>query len=70
MSTTKLNIDLRVGEALTIGGARLVLVEKSGQRARLEVHAEKNTLITFPGRKPVSHPSAQECASSPAQGKE
>lgn len=66
MNLSKLNIELRPGEVLHIGDAQIELVHKSGQRARLEIRAPKETKITTP----VKPLSAHECASSPEQGKE
>ena len=60
-----MHIDLRVGETFTIGGVAVTLAEKSGQRARLTVHADKSIAIHRPGRKPEDTTSAQECASLP-----
>lgn len=60
-----MNIDLRVGEAITIGDARIVLSRKDGQRARLLVQAPREVPII----RPKSQTGAQECASSlPEQG--
>ena len=40
---TKLAVDLKVGETLTIGSTTIRLEKKSGQTARLVVCAEKQT---------------------------
>lgn len=58
----KMSIDLKVGEVLTIGGATVLLVKKSGQLARLVVTAEANTTITPPyaARKSVLQPENLE----------
>lgn len=45
---TKLAVDLKVGETLTIGSTAIRLEKKSGQIARLVVCAEKQTAITIP----------------------
>ena len=45
---TKLAVDLKVGETLTIGSTTIRLEKKSGQIARLVVCAEKQTAITTP----------------------
>ena len=70
MPPQTLYVDLRVGESLHIGDVRVVLEHKSGQLARLAVRADRSTLISLPGRKPTTNPSAHECASSPIAGKE
>ena len=44
----KMSIDLKVGETLTIGGATVLLVKKSGQLARLVIDASDETPITTP----------------------
>ena len=46
----KMSIDLKVGETLTIGGATVRLVKKSGQLARLEVSADPSIQIDKPRR--------------------
>ena len=66
MNTSKLHVELRVGESFQIGDACITLSKKDGQRARLVVNAPRDLTIT----RPHSQPSAQECASSPDQGKE
>lgn len=43
-----LKIDLRPGEVLTIGGATIKLVKKSGQLASLVIEADKSVLIDGP----------------------
>lgn len=45
---TKLSVDLKVGETLTIGSTTIRLEKKSGQIARLVVSADKQTTITTP----------------------
>ena len=45
---TKLAVDLKVGETLTIGSTTIRLEKKSGQIARLVVSADKQTTITTP----------------------
>lgn len=61
MSTSKLHIDLRQGQALVIGNTRIVLEHKSGQAARLCIEAPRDVKITRDGN--TNH-GAQECASS------
>ena len=58
----KMSIDLKVGETLTIGGATVLLVKKSGQLARLVVTADPETTITPPyaARKSVLQPENLE----------
>lgn len=43
--TCRLFLDLRPGEAIRIGGARVAIEEKSGQRVRLRVEAEGSVPI-------------------------
>jgi hypothetical protein len=45
-----LHVDLRVGETMTIGGARVRLEEKSGKRARLSITAPPSLRIEPPAR--------------------
>jgi pyruvate kinase len=42
-----ITIDVRVGEAVSIDGGRVhvVLIEKSGQRARMRIEADEGTPI-------------------------
>lgn len=54
-----LSIDLRIGETLCVGDARIRLERKDGRRVRLLVQAPRTTKIQTP-----SKPRAQECASS------
>lgn len=54
-----LSIDLRIGEALCVGDARISLERKDGRRVRLLVQAPRTTKIQTPPK-----PRAQECASS------
>lgn len=44
---SKLNLDLRVGESINFDNDRIkiTLLEKSGQRARLEINAQKDVVI-------------------------
>ena len=56
----KMSIDLKVGETLTIGGATVLLVKKSGHLARLVVTAEANTQIKTPSRNGAQPANAQE----------
>ncbi len=60
-----LSIDLRIGETFCVGDALIRLERKDGRRVRLLVQAPRTTKIQTP-----SKPCAQECASSPATGKE
>lgn len=60
--TGNLSVDLRIGETLYVGDARIRLERKDGRRARLLVQAPRTTKIKTPG--------AQECASAPEMGKE
>ncbi len=41
-----LNIDLKVGESVSIGGAIVTLEHKSGQVARLAIHADNSIKVT------------------------
>lgn len=50
MSDRTLHVDLRVGETLTIGTARILLEEKSGKRARLRVTAPPGMRVEPPAR--------------------
>lgn len=45
-----LKIDLRVGESVRLDGGRInvTLLEKSGQRARLDIEADKSVSIEQP----------------------
>ena len=54
-----LSIDLRIGETLCVGDARISLERKDGCRVRLLVQAPRTTKIQTPPK-----PRAQECASS------
>ena len=54
-----LSIDLRIGETLCVGDARISLERKDGRRVRLLVQAPRTTKI-----QPPPKPRAQECASS------
>lgn len=54
-----LSIDLRIGETLCVGDARIRLERKDGRRVRLLVQAPRTTKI-----QPPPKPRAQECASS------
>ena len=56
----KMSIDLKVGETLTIGGATVLLVKKSGQLARLVVTAAPDTQIKPPARMSALPANAQE----------
>lgn len=50
MSDRTLHVDLRVGETLLVGAARVFLEEKSGKRARLRVTAPPGTRVEPPAR--------------------
>lgn len=54
-----LSIDLRIGETLCVGDARIRLERKDGRRVRLLVQAPRTTKIQTQPK-----PRAQECASS------
>ena len=54
-----LSIDLRIGETICVGDARISLERKDGRRVRLLVQAPRTTKIQTPPK-----PRAQECASS------
>ena len=59
-----LSIDLRIGETLCVGDARIGLERKDGRRVRLLVQAPRTTKIQTPPK-----PRAQECASTqPEEG--
>ena len=45
---SKMTVDLKVGEMLSIGAATVRLVQKSGQLARLVIDASDETPITTP----------------------
>ena len=60
-----LSIDLRIGETLCVGDARIRLERKDGRRVRLLVQAPRTTKI-----QPPAKPRAQECASTPSTGEE
>lgn len=63
---TRRTIELAAGDCAMIGGARITLLEKSGRRARIVIEAPEQVQIVHPFNKPSAH----ECASSPATGKE
>ena len=58
-----LSIDLRIGETLCVGDARIILERKDGRRVRLLVQAPRTTKI-----QPPPKPRAQECAPTPQRG--
>lgn len=64
---SKLIIDLKVGETLTVGNASIRLDKKSGQLARLVIVADANTPITPPNAK---RDSAGEARMSVLQSKQ
>lgn len=45
---SKLTVDIKVGETLTVGTTTIRLEKKSGQLARLVIQADNNTPITTP----------------------
>lgn len=51
---TRMHVDLRCGETLTIGEARVRLERKSGQVARLVIEADRSIPIHTTARKSVS----------------
>ena len=58
---SKLTIDLKVGETLTIGTATVRLEKKSGQQARLIITADEGIKIKAPNsRRDPAHESAFE----------
>ena len=66
LSMSKIIVDLKRGETLTIGGASITLEQKSGQVARLVVVADASTQVIPPRKRLADHPGAQECASTEA----
>ena len=52
---SKLKLDLRIGESINFDDNRIkiVLLEKSGQRARLEINAKEDVKIDYL-KKPIS----------------
>ena len=64
LTTGQMSIDLRIGETLCVGDARIRLERKDGRRVRLLVQAPRTTKI-----QPPAKPRAQECASTqPEEG--
>ena len=58
---SKLAIDLKVGETLTIGTATVKLEKKSGQQARLIITADEGTKIKAPSsRRDPTHEKSFE----------
>lgn len=58
---SKLTIDLKVGETLTIGTATVRLEKKSGQQARLIITADEGIKIKAPNsRRDQSHEKSFE----------
>jgi len=55
---SKLTVDLKVGETLTIGTATVRLEKKSGQLARLVVVADEGTTIKPPRSRDPQHESS------------
>lgn len=53
---SKMTVDLKVGETLTIGAATVRLEKKSGQVARLLVEAAPDTKIKPPARMSAPEP--------------
>ena len=68
--TSTMHIDLRVGEAVVIGGATVRAVKKDGQRVRLTVQAPSDTQIITPKAQRQNQPCTHECASTPSTGDE
>ena len=60
--TSTMHIDLRVGEAVVIGGATVRAVKKDGQRVRLTVQAPSDTQIITPKAQRQNQPCTHECA--------
>lgn len=58
-STSTLHVDLRVGQYVQVGDARIMLAKKDGQRARLVIQAPRD----LPIKHPLPTTGAQECAS-------
>ena len=56
----KMNVDLRVGEVLNIGGAAIRLEKKSGQIARLLIEADPSIEIKNPSTARRSAPKPLE----------
>jgi hypothetical protein len=56
----KMFVDLRAGDYLLIGSAKIRLEKKSGQVARLRVEADDDTLIQNPSTARKSALQAQE----------
>lgn len=50
MTEKTLHVDLRVGETMTIGAARVSLEDKSGRRARLKITAPPSLQVDPPAR--------------------
>ena len=50
---TNLKLDLKVGESVKFDGGRIevILHEKSGQRARLEIKAQQDVRIDTPSKR-------------------
>lgn len=53
---SKMTVDLKVGETLTIGAATVRLEKKSGQVARLLIEAAPDTQIKPPARMSAPEP--------------
>lgn len=64
---TKLSVDVKVGETLTVGDTDLTLVQKSGQLARLVVSAHKETQIITPKQKKQARMSGLQQTNEVAQ---
>ena len=65
--TSTMHIDLRVGEAVVIGGATVRAVKKDGQRVRLTVQAPPDTQIITPKAQRQNQPCTHECAPAPKE---
>lgn len=55
-----LNVDLKPGEKLQIGDATIVLVQKSGQLARLSIDADKSIPVKKIGQSAAVRAMAEQ----------
>jgi sRNA-binding carbon storage regulator CsrA len=53
--TSRILVELKTGESLKIGDTVLVLVDKSGKRARLDIHAPESVKVENSGAR--KHPA-------------
>ncbi len=60
--TSTMHIDLRVGEAVVIGGVTVRAAKKDGQRVRLTVQAPADTKIITPKAMRQGKSRTHECA--------